>query len=117
MNEILTRQEVCQMLPFYVLGTLESDKMLACQSYLQNRADRTLLLQYQHVEETAINVAFSLPQQPLPAWVKEQLMARVRTDRNLTSQSWRIRGRRRRVSNYPVKNWYFHPSLRRKTDF
>ena len=97
MNDILTRQEVCQMLPFYVLGTLESDKMLACQSYLRNKADQTLLLQYRDTEEMAAQQAFRLPLLPVPAWAKQQLMDRIRADSVANWHRWPLRHRAWRI--------------------
>lgn len=91
MKETLTRQEVCQMLPTYVLGALEEHQMLACQSYLRKIADQTLLRKYRDAEEMAATpLMWTLPQLALPAWVKEQLMARVQKDlahRHLYRQS------------------------------
>ena len=97
MNNILTRQEVCQMLPFYVLGTLESDKMLACQNYLRSRADRNLLLQYRDTEEMAAQQATGLPLLPVPVWAKQQLMDRIRADCVAHWHRWPLRHRTWRI--------------------
>lgn len=121
MKETLTRQEVSQMLPAYVLGALEEHQMLACQSYLRNMADRTLLLQYRDTEEmVATQLRCTLPQLPLPAWVKEQLMARVQKDlahRQIHHQ-WLIRQRIRRFGEASRgKDWRREVIYSPKTNF
>lgn len=107
MEKTLTRQEVSQMLPAYVLGALEEHQMLVCQSYLRNMADQTLLLQYRDAEEmVATQLMWTLPRMPLPAWVKEQLMARVQKDlaHRHTYRQWSIRPR----------TWRFGEASRRR---
>ncbi len=97
MKEVLTRQEVSQILPAYVLGTLEEHQMLACQSYLRNITDQPLLHKYRDAENMATQLAKTLPQMPVPAWVKEQLMARVQKDlaHRPSGSLWSIRPRTR----------------------
>ena len=97
MKKTLTQQEVSQMLPAYVLGTLESDKMLACQSYLRNKADQNLLLQYRNAEDMATQLTWTLPLQrkSVPTWVKQQLMTKVLADcaSKRSYNQWPIRHR------------------------
>ena len=107
MKEKLTRQDVLQMLPAYVYGALEPEQMLACQSYLQNMADRNLLLQYRDLEEMATQLALARPHVP-PPWIKEQLMSNVLADLNQNHNHkyrlWLIRSHRREFSR-PRADW------------
>lgn len=75
MSSALTREQVIELLPLFVLGSLEADEMLAVSAYLEAHPDLSSRLQ--ELEEATALLAYSAPHTPLPAGAKQALMNRV----------------------------------------
>jgi anti-sigma-K factor RskA len=67
-----------ELLPGYVLGALEADEMLAVDAYLQEHPEWQGRLH--SLELAAASLAHAAPRAPLPARVKERLLAQVQTE-------------------------------------
>ncbi len=80
MNHELTRRQVLEDLPAYVLGALEPEQMLAVDRYLQEKAEPDLLARWQELEEATTLLAVTADPVQLPSSIKEGLMARVQAD-------------------------------------
>jgi anti-sigma-K factor RskA len=78
MDRVLSFDEVEELIPEYVLGTLEPDEMLAVEQYL--RSQRALMERLGELEQAVVQLAYAAPTRLLPDGPKEQLMARVRAD-------------------------------------
>jgi len=88
MAELLTYEQVLELLPAYALGVLEPAEMLAVDDYL--RRQRSLLRRLEAIEQALPQLAYLAQETPtaaetppivlLPAEAKAQLMARARAD-------------------------------------
>jgi anti-sigma factor RsiW len=78
MDPELTREEIIEMLPAYVLGALEPDEMLAVEAYLEQHHD--LLPRLHSAEEAAAQLAYLAPATPLPDDARDRLMSRVKAE-------------------------------------
>ncbi|MCI0551318.1 MAG: anti-sigma factor [Anaerolineae bacterium] len=78
MSAKLNYDQVVELLPAYVLGTLEPDEMLAVDAYLQT--DSRLEARLRELEQAAAQLAYAAPHSPLPADAKPQLLARIHAD-------------------------------------
>lgn len=78
MNTELTHEEVLELLPAYVLGTLEPEEMLAVDAYVHTHPDMAARLA--EAEAALMQLAYAAPDVPLPADGKERLLARVREE-------------------------------------
>lgn len=85
MDPELTREEIIEMLPAYVLGALEPDEMLAVEAYLEQHHD--LLPRLHSAAEAAAQLAYLAPATPLPNEAGDRLMRRIRADLRLASTS------------------------------
>lgn len=74
----MTQDQIIDLLPEYVLGTLEAEEMRAIDEYVQ--AQRKLLLHLAQAEEAVALLAYGSQPAPLPASAKQRLMARVEAD-------------------------------------
>jgi anti-sigma-K factor RskA len=75
MNSELTYNQALELLPLYVLGTLDPDQMLAVDVYLQRHSE--LLARLQALEETITQLAYAAPDAPLPKDARQRLLARA----------------------------------------
>jgi anti-sigma-K factor RskA len=78
MSVELNYDQVIELLPAYVLGTLEPDEMLAVDAFLQQ--DARLLVRLRELEQAAASMAYAAPHTPLPANAKPRLLTRIRAD-------------------------------------
>ncbi len=74
----LSEAAVLEMLPAYVLGSLELDEMLAVDDFIA--AQPSLLARVAELEAAADQLALAAPQADPPATAKAGLMARVQAD-------------------------------------
>jgi anti-sigma-K factor RskA len=78
MNSELTYNQALELLPLYVLGTLDPEEMLAVDAYLKRHHE--LLARLQALEETTTQLAYAAPDAPLPGDARQRLLARARGD-------------------------------------
>lgn len=81
--ELNSEAAVLEMLPAYVLGSLEADEMLAVDAYLA--AHPALLERVAELEAAADQLALAAPEVEPPASAKAGLMARVQADTGVQS--------------------------------
>lgn len=81
--ELNSEAAVVEMLPAYVLGSLEADEMLAVDDYLA--AHPALLARVAELETAADQLALAAPQVEPPPTVKVGLMARIQADAGVRS--------------------------------
>jgi len=79
----LNEGAVAEMLPAYVLGSLEVDEMLAVNDFLA--AQPALLARVAELEDAADQLALAAPEVEPPAGAKAGLMARIQADAGVRS--------------------------------
>ena len=79
----LNEGAVVEMLPAYVLGSLEMDEMLAVDDFIA--AHPSLLVRVAELEAAADQLALAAPEATPPATAKTGLMARVQADAGVRS--------------------------------
>ncbi len=100
----LSREQVIEMLPAYVLGALEPDEMLAVDQYITEHQE--LLLRLERAEDVTVQLAQSSPMVPLPADGKSRLMARVRVESTPAKMTTPTTSAPQKMSTSPaVPNW------------
>jgi anti-sigma-K factor RskA len=72
----LTREQIVEMLPAFVVGALESDEMLAVEEYIHAHPD--LMARVRELEAAAAQLAYVAPPQPLPQELHARVMSRAR---------------------------------------
>src|SRR5687768_7217828 len=71
----LTREEILELLPAFVVGALDRDEMLAVDEYLQ--AHPELMTRLHELEATAATLAYATPPQPLPRSMLSKVINRA----------------------------------------
>lgn len=105
MSTELTYNQALELLPLYVMGTLEPHEMLAMDAYI--RAHREFLARLRATEEAVHSVAHAAPEAPLPAGARERVLTRARADLHAppTSQAADNAAQHTRTSSVP--RWPF----------
>lgn len=75
METKFTRNEIVELLPLYVLGSLDVEDMLAVDEFIQQ--DEALMAQVAELEATVFNLAYVAPPAAPPADSLARLMARI----------------------------------------
>jgi hypothetical protein len=71
----LTREEILELLPAFVVGALDPDEMLAVDEYLQTHPE--MMARLHELEVTAATLAYAAPPQPLPKPLLSKVMKRA----------------------------------------
>ncbi len=74
----LTYNEVLELLPGFVLGALDSEEMLAVESYIEQQ--KAILDRVTELETATAHFAYAAPPVAPPAHIKSQLLQRAQAD-------------------------------------